>query len=461
MPNAGWDYVPSGSYNYALNKPVTASSCITPYLPQRAVNGTLTDPTDRWLSGFFKADHEKLFYKVDFGAVYNICRYVIKGICALPTADGVKWPVSYFNIPVSAAYSTDDNLWYDIDDCDTPESEDGLIDRSFSPVDARYFKLTFPGGIEANPNFVSIAQLEVYNTHSNYLSALTLSTGTLYPAFSQAHIGYSNTVDPSVKSITVTPTAVSPSAVITVMGETVQSGGTSSPIPLGDEQTMINVLVSDAGYGQNYSIQVGKIYNASYLISLTMHENDAGKSIVPFDPAFNGHTGFYYKASVGYDALNTGDASTQVTLTATGASECVRISANNEPIQQEIKLNAGSVNSITVTSVDLPEDPQTYKIDVTMASSPYLNKIDGITGISFSKTTLGYSAMSYENQMIFTPTADDASAAITVIWGSNTRTVMSGTAVKISLSSGPNAIKVKVVSSVGTDSRTYVFNVYH
>ncbi|WP_312047685.1 hypothetical protein [Anaerotignum sp.] len=121
----------SGNYNYALNKSVTTSSYILPYIPERAVNGTLSGPADRWTSGFWKFEDEKLLYKVDFGASYYISRYVIKSVCELPTGSSDKWPDNYENISVAVVYSTDNENWVELGEYTSIEN---TIDREFNSV---------------------------------------------------------------------------------------------------------------------------------------------------------------------------------------------------------------------------------------------------------------------------------------------------------------------------------------
>jgi len=456
----------SGTYNYALGKTVTADSYIMPYEPGRAVNGTLSGPTDRWMSAFSSFETEKLIYKVDLGAAYVISRYVIKSICVLPTGGSVSWPEGYGNMEVAVVYSTDDENWHDLGEDDKYESIESTIDREFSSVSARYFMLAFPMGIEANKNFVSIAQLEVYNTACQYLSALTPSAGTLSPSFSgTTQFSYTATVDASATSITLTPTAISPSATINVNSQTVSSGATSYPVQLStDGNTAINVDVSDAGLSQRYTILVSK-NSSSYLRSLTMNENDTNKSAVTLSPIFDGRYYFNYTANVGYDALNSGSDSTQVTVTPTAEVTSAMITVNNTPIASgtvspNFALNIGSGNNIQVICVSGQNAPQTYTIAVTKASSPYLSGVANMpVNVQFKNTTLNYTGTTAASQIYVTPVSEDPAAHITVKSGSATQQVLSGNQVKLTFTSGQNTVTIGVSSATGSDSRTYTFTV--
>lgn len=72
-------------------------------------------------------------------------------------------------------------------------------------------------------------------------TGLTLTSGTLTPAFNKGIYEYSGTVDNSVTSIGVTPTAEDVNATITVNGKKVPSGATSPYISLDEGGNTINV----------------------------------------------------------------------------------------------------------------------------------------------------------------------------------------------------------------------------
>lgn len=401
---------------------------------------------------------------MDFGASYYISRYVIKSVCELPTGSSDKWPDNYENISVAVVYSTDNENWVELGEYTSIEN---TIDREFNSVKARYFMLTFSTGMVVNQNFVSIAQLEVYNTASQYLKSLVLSAGTLSPSFNgTTQFNYTTVVEESITRISLTPTAFSPSAIVKVSGQTVQSGTVSNSIPLSsDGNTAITVDVSDANIPQLYTILVSKNFSNSYIRSLTVNENDKNKSAVTLNPFFDGRYYFNYSASVGYDALNSGSDTTQVTVTPTAEATNATIRVNNMSVpsgssSSNIPLTIGVGNIIQVSCMSGQNALQMYTIAVTKASSPYLS---GVTNMPinepFKNTTLNYTATTSASSINVTPIAEDPTAPITVKSGAITQQVVSGKQVKLAFTSGQNIVTIHVSSTIGIDSRTYTFTV--
>lgn len=76
------------------------------------------------------------------------------------------------------------------------------------------------------------------------LKSLTVSTGTLSPAFSPTASNYGVAVGASTTSITVTPTANEVHATIAVIGVTVASGSPSVAEPLSTGPNLIDIAVT-------------------------------------------------------------------------------------------------------------------------------------------------------------------------------------------------------------------------
>lgn len=90
------------------------------------------------------------------------------------------------------------------------------------------------------------------------LKALTVSAGTLTPAFDSATISYSAAVPTTTTSVTVTPTAAETGAVITVSGAFVPSGTASlgQPLIVGSNTILINVTSADGVTVRTYAVVV-------------------------------------------------------------------------------------------------------------------------------------------------------------------------------------------------------------
>ena len=89
------------------------------------------------------------------------------------------------------------------------------------------------------------------------LKLLTVSTGTLSPAFSPAASNYGVAVSAATTSITVTPTANEVHATIAVIGATVASGSPSVAEPLSTGPNLIDIAVTaQDGFVRIYDVTV-------------------------------------------------------------------------------------------------------------------------------------------------------------------------------------------------------------
>ncbi|KAA9338781.1 cadherin-like beta sandwich domain-containing protein, partial [Adhaeribacter soli] len=95
------------------------------------------------------------------------------------------------------------------------------------------------------------------------LSALTLSSGTLAPAFAAATASYTASVANATTSITVTPTKAEANATITVNGTAVTSGSASGAIALNVGSNTITTVVTaqDGTTTKTYSVVVNRAYS--------------------------------------------------------------------------------------------------------------------------------------------------------------------------------------------------------
>ena len=95
------------------------------------------------------------------------------------------------------------------------------------------------------------------------LSGLTLSAGTLDPAFARDSLSYTATVANSITSLTVTPTSNHNGATITVNGTSVSSGSASSAISLSVGENTITIVVTaeDGTTTKTYTVTVERGVN--------------------------------------------------------------------------------------------------------------------------------------------------------------------------------------------------------
>ncbi|NRT74147.1 cadherin-like beta sandwich domain-containing protein [Clostridium beijerinckii] len=119
---------------------------------------------------------------------------------------------------------------------------------------------------------------------SSQLTGLTLTSGTLTPAFNKGVYEYSGTVDNSITSIGVTPTAEDVNATITVNGKKVPSGATSPYISLDEGGNTINVKVTDSkGNSNTYVLNITRRYPKDNVNLASLSVTD-GKMSPKFDP---------------------------------------------------------------------------------------------------------------------------------------------------------------------------------
>jgi hypothetical protein len=192
----------------------------------------------------------------------------------------------------------------------------------------------------------------------------------------------------------------------------------------------------------------------STLSALTLNN---GTTTVPSEPTFV-KTTTTYTASVNYDTA-------KIAVTATATDSRATIKVNGVPVQQGqasqwIDLTAGGVTPVNVVVTPYIGDPQTYTVNVTRASSPYLSGLVVKSGKAtltlsppFNRNTFAYTAStSASTSALVTATTEDSGAAIRIKGNPAT----SGVALTVPVNSGSNPIDIIVSSGVGTDQKTYL-----
>lgn len=108
-----------------------------------------------------------------------------------------------------------------------------------------HFRITGANGVNGATAYTGADQ--TFTTMDGNLSSLSLSSGSLSPAFIPTVYGYHAAVGAEVSSITLTPTLSSSQAAVAVNGAPVVSGSASSLVPLvyGDNTIQIVVTAAD------------------------------------------------------------------------------------------------------------------------------------------------------------------------------------------------------------------------
>lgn len=116
-------------------------------------------------------------------------------------------------------------------------------------------------------------------SHDASLSSLSISSGTLNPAFAQDHYAYTVSVPYSVNRVTVTPTVHETHAAVTVNGTPVSSGAVSGDISLsiGSNPISVSITAQDGSATQTYTIAVTRAERA-YIVEYNINGGDGGST---------------------------------------------------------------------------------------------------------------------------------------------------------------------------------------
>ncbi|MEK4508269.1 cadherin-like beta sandwich domain-containing protein [Paenibacillus sp. FSL K6-2524] len=287
---------------------------------------------------------------------------------------------------------------------------------------------------------------------SSDLSGLTLSAGTLSPAFSASTTSYTANVGNEVTSIGVTPSTVDALATVTVNGLAATNGQAQvTALNVGDNTVTI-VVTSINGNTKTYTVTLTRAASTNADLSgLTL-------SAGTLSPAFSAATTSY--------AANVGNEVTSVDVTPTAADADATMTVNGSAAAsgqaQAMALNVGD-NRVTVqvTAKDGTAN-KSYAVTVTRATygSADLTGLTlsaGTLSPAFSMATTSYAA-NVGNEVTsvdVTPTAADAEATMTV----NGSAIASGQAQAMALNVGDNTVMVQVTAKDGITKKSYTVTV--
>jgi large repetitive protein len=339
--------------NILLGRTPTASSSVAPYLPAKAVDGNKTAASNRWLA--YKAPG---WLAVDLGSPYVISRWAAY-LLPHTTDPASSWPANMYGMAVYELQTSLDGVsWTKVDG--VTGNAASFTDRTLAaPVTARYVRLWANTGITGNNQAVTLQELEVYgHPVSADLASLVVSGGSLVPVFAPGATLYTQQVDTSVTSVTVTPTAADSTATIKVNGTTVVSGQASAAIALGAGSTSISVVVTPVfGATKTYTVTVSKGASACLLSDLKLK---AGFSPVNPSPLFS-QSVFAYTVKAG----TAGSLVVTPSTTVTGATMTVNGTAITDSVKAAtVTLNgASTVINIVVSASGMTSS--TYKLTVS------------------------------------------------------------------------------------------------
>ena len=307
-------------------------------------------------------------------------------------------------------------------------------------------KLTSPSGTRIGSHTLALAATPPPSS----LASLTLSSGTLNPAFAATTTSYTASVSNPITGITVTPTVTDSTATVKVNGTTVVSGTASASIPLVVGANLITVLVTaqDGTTTTTYTVTVTRGSTGSNLSGLVL-------SMGTLIPAFA-------TASTSY-AASVPNATSSITVTPTVTDPTATVKVNGTTVASGTASTAIAlaIGNNTITVLVTAQDGTTttsYTVTVTRFSNvstlSTLTLSSGTLSPSFAAATKVYTA-SVANAitaLTVTPTLTNSYATVTV----NGTPVTSGTAsASIPLTVGTNTITVLVTAQDGTSTTTY------
>ena len=301
------------------------------------------------------------------------------------------------------------------------------------------YLITVSRGVSANTN----------------LQSLTISPGTLTPAFSAGTTDYTVNVGSTVGSVSITPTRQDPDATITVNGQAATSGQarTITLNPAGQSTVIIVIVTAQNGAQKTYLVTVSRaaLGGNNNLQSLTISSGSLA-------PAFNANT-TSYSVDVASDA-----SSVTVTprLQDTTATMTVNGQATNSGQARSITLNGAGSNTLITIVVAAPNGSQkTYTVNVRRAALGGNTNLQSLTvspgtlspAFTAARTAYTVGVGSSDTAITVTATPQDSSASVTINGqGPNSRS--------IPLPGGPSSteIEVRVIAPNGTD-KTYLITV--
>ena len=312
-------------------------------------------------------------------------------------------------------------------------------------------KVTAQDGTTTKTYTITVTRTESANAN---LKSLKLSKGTLTPAFNGSTTSYTESVDNTVTSLTVTPATSDLNATVSVNGVAVASGSASGLIALAEGANTVIGIVVKAQNGvttKTYTVTIARAPSANASLS------SLGQSVGGLTPAFSSGT-------TGY-TISAGNATASITLKPVSSDANATIKVNGTAVTSGTMTGpiALSVGPNIITAAVTAQDgvtTKTYTLTVTRAPSANatLSNIKLSTGTlspAFASGTINYSASvaNAVSTITIAPATTDANATIKV----NGTTVASGTATNpIALTEGgQTVINTVVTAQNGTTTKTY------
>jgi len=293
------------------------------------------------------------------------------------------------------------------------------------------------------------------STNAN-LSALSISSGTLSPAFAAGTTSYTASVGNATTSLTVTPTVADSTASVRVDGAATTSGTASGAIALavGANTITTTVTAQDGSTTKTYTTTVTRAGSANSALSAL------GVSGASISPAFAPST-TNYTASIATTAPS-------IAVTPTVAEPNASVTVNGVSVasgasSSALPMSFGS-NTVTVTVTAQSGTTTTYTLTVSKAFPSADADLAALTlsgaalSPAFAAGTTSYTASvgNATNSLTVTPTAADSTATVTV---DGATTVSGAASDAIALAVGTTVVTTTVTAQDGSTTKTYTVTV--
>lgn len=236
--------------NLALKKTVSASSYILPYSPDRAVDGIIDRPIDRWLCSKLPGNLE-----IDLGNVYYISQWIVYHMGAISGWDKQKgaYDMSDYSLMVK---QKDTDQWREVDS--VSGNLDSKTDRIISDVPARYVQLVVSKGLNVNPTVVSCMNIAVCGMeHSANLSGINGVGGKLNQKFDPSVLEYTYYLDNSIPKYSITPTLLDSTSLFSLkVGDKVVESISERSIDAEKSEKVFITVSSKDGMTKTYTVNV-------------------------------------------------------------------------------------------------------------------------------------------------------------------------------------------------------------
>ncbi|HEY2581472.1 MAG TPA: cadherin-like beta sandwich domain-containing protein, partial [Mucilaginibacter sp.] len=291
---------------------------------------------------------------------------------------------------------------------------------------------------------------------STALANLSISSGSLSPVFSSGNGNYLASVSNNVNSITLTPTATDPTAIITVNGIIVPSGNPSAnlPVVVGGNTIIITVTAANGTTTQSYSVTVLRAGSSNAVLNRLLLSSGG------LSPSFSTATGTY--------TSKVSNIVTGVTVTPFANDTTVTIAVNGITVNSGIASDTIPliVGNNTITTTVTAQDGvtmQSYTVTIiralsTDASLSNLSASSGNFNQIFSGSIKNYTQSVPNNvtSVAITPITTDSTATVTV----NGMPQLSGTSsALLPLNVGNNAIVTQVIAGDGMTKLNYTITI--